>query len=103
MDPTCRARRPATPGRRGGAGPAVQLLVPYGRAMDEEAKRSVGEAFRLTWTVLGIGFIGSLVVGLIIGLLNDDVAGSLGRSVAIGMSITAVVCVATILIPRRGA
>lgn len=81
----------------------MRVPVPYRRAMDEEAKRSVDEAFRLTWTVLGIGFIGSLVVGLIIGLLNDDVVGSLGRSVAIGMSITAVVCVATILIPRRDA
>ena len=81
----------------------MRVPVPYRQAMDEETRRSVGEASRLTWTVLGIGFIGSLVVGLIIGLLNDDVAGSLGRSVAIGMSITAVVCVATILIPRRGA
>ena len=81
----------------------MRVPVPYRQAMDEETKGSVGETSRLTWTVLGIGFVGSLVVGLIIGLLNDDVAGSLGRSVAIGMSITAVVCVATILVPRRGA
>ena len=69
--------------------------------MDEDVKHTLGETFRLTWTVIGIGFIASLGVGLIVGLLNDDVPGALGRSVAIGMGITAVICVAAILIPRR--
>jgi len=76
-------------------------LVPYRHPMDGDSKRSVSEAFRLTWIVLGIGLVVSAAVGLIIGLSNDDVAGGLGRSVATGMSITAVVCVAMIFLPRR--
>lgn len=77
-------------------------LARYGRPIAEnETRRAGSEAVQLTLTVLGTGLVACLVVGLIIGLVSDDVAGSLGRTVAIGMSITAVFCVAMILIPRR--
>ena len=55
-----------------------------------------------TLTVLGIGAVVSLVAGLLIGWLIGDVAQGVGTTIWIGMSVTAVVCVAVGLLPRRG-
>ncbi len=49
---------------------------------------------RLTLTVLGIGLVASLAAGVVYGLVIEDLAGGVGRAVAIGMSVTAVIGVA---------
>ncbi len=55
-----------------------------------------------TLTILGIGVVVSLVAGLLIGWLIGDVPQGLGTTAWIGMSITAVICVVAVLLPRRG-
>lgn len=69
--------------------------------MTNDARATAANAVRLTLVALGIGFLASLAAGLVLGLIIDDLAGGIGRAVAVGMSITAVVTVALNLLWRR--
>lgn len=64
--------------------------------MEQDARRTLAGAARITLTGLGVG----LVVGLLVGWLINDLGRGLGGSVAIGMSITAVVGVAANVLSR---
>jgi hypothetical protein len=75
--------------------------------MTEETRRTWSSAARLTLTVLGLGLLASLAAGLVYGLIIGDVARGLGQTVAIGMSVTAVIGVALNFLwptqpPRQG-
>jgi hypothetical protein len=62
--------------------------------MSKDMRQTAAGAVRLTLVVLGVGLLASLVVGVVAGLLIDDLGRGVGRAVAVGMSITAVVGVA---------
>ncbi|NHC14846.1 hypothetical protein [Motilibacter deserti] len=71
--------------------------------MSTPAQREVGAALRLTGVVIGVGAVVSVLLGLVLGALSEDFAGVFGGTVAVAMSVTAVVGVALVLIPgRRG-
>ncbi len=59
--------------------------------MPTSGKAPVAGATQLTFAVLGIGFVLSVVAGLVVGLVIDDLPRGLGRTVLVGMIITAVV------------
>ncbi|HEX6684740.1 MAG TPA: hypothetical protein VF062_18190 [Candidatus Limnocylindrales bacterium] len=59
--------------------------------MAEDTKRALNSAVRLTLTVLGLGLLASVAVGLVYGLIIDDLAGGLGQTVAIGMTVAALI------------
>jgi hypothetical protein len=62
--------------------------------METDAKRIMNDAFRRTLVVLGVGLVASLAVGLLYGVVIDDVARGVGTVVALGMSLAAVAGVA---------
>jgi hypothetical protein len=68
--------------------------------MSKDMRQTAAGAVRLTLVVLGVGLLASLVVGVVAGLLIDDLGRGVGRAVAVGMSITAVVGVALNLLWR---
>jgi hypothetical protein len=68
--------------------------------MSRDSGQTVAGAVRLTLVMLGVGLLASLVVGIVVGLLIDDFGRGVGRAVAVGMSITAVVGVALNLLWR---
>jgi hypothetical protein len=69
--------------------------------MGQDARQTMAGAVWITLTVLGVGLLASALVGLLVGWLIDDLGRGLGRSVAIGMSVTAVAGVAANLLSRR--
>jgi hypothetical protein len=68
--------------------------------MSNDVGQQIARTARLTLVVLGVGTVLSLLVGLVVGLVIDDLARGIGRSVAVGLSITAVVGVALNLLWR---
>jgi F0F1-type ATP synthase assembly protein I len=74
---------------------------PYRDAMARDSRQTVLGAVLVTLAVLGVGLVVSVLVGFVVGYLIDDLARGLGRSVAIGMSIAAVVGVAASLLVKR--
>lgn len=59
-----------------------------------------------TSLVIATGLVVSVVVGVVIGVVIDDIPLALGRSVSIGMFVTAFVAILLIFFPvgrRRGA
>lgn len=69
--------------------------------MAQDTGQTLAGTLRLTFTVLGVGLLVSLLAGLLIGWITGDVGYWIGRAVAIGMGITAVVGVAANLLTRR--
>ncbi|HEV2930212.1 MAG TPA: hypothetical protein VGW74_16090 [Propionibacteriaceae bacterium] len=68
--------------------------------MSRDSGQAAAGAVRLTLVVLGVGLLASLVAGIVVGLLIDDLGRGVGRAIAVGMSITAVVGVALNLLWR---
>lgn len=46
-----------------------------------------------TFTLIGVGFIVSLLAGLVVGLIADDFRAAFGSTVTVGMIVTAVVSI----------
>ncbi|MXG91139.1 hypothetical protein [Nocardioides flavescens] len=56
--------------------------------------RSGPVSFTLGW--LGVAVVVLAVVGVVVGLIRDDVAGTLGPVVGIGLMVTAIALVAAL-------
>jgi len=57
-------------------------------------------SFTLGW--LGVAVVVLAVVGVVVGLIRDDVAGTLGPVVGIGLMVTAVALVAALALRDHG-